>query len=71
LLQSCPKSNDLEFVKLVKEATQEFDFNELPKEMRNIYQQFRKNGFENVIQLLKIKSKNNKLSPQDMLVHAG
>jgi len=65
------RNADLEFIKLVKEATQEFDFNELPKEMRNIYQQFRENGFENVIQLLKIKSKNNRLSPQDLLVHCN
>lgn len=61
------RNADLEFVKLVKEATQKFDFNELPKQDRNLYQKFRKNGFKD----LASKSKENKLSIEKFLFHCG
>jgi len=52
---------DLDFVKLVKEATQKFDFNELPREDRNLYQKFKKNGFKD----LRVKLK------EKLLFHCG
>ena len=58
---------DLEFVKLVKEATQKFDFNELPQEERNLYKKFKKNGLKD----LRAKSKENILSLKKFQFHCG